>query len=351
MVSSDSWRALYPFMSREVRLAGLRYHYLDENGGGAPQAADAPVASGGAVPAAAPQAASGGNGETPRVLATGSAGETVLAVHGNPTWSFYWRNLILGLAGRARVVAPDHIGCGLSDKPARYRYTLAQHTENLLELVRQLDLRNITLVAHDWGGAIGLGAAAAEPERFARIVLLNTAAFPPPYVPLRIRACRTPVLGRLAVQGLNAFAGAALWMAVERQASLSSAARAGLIAPYDGWGNRVATYQFVRDIPLTRRHPTWQTLAQLEAALPTLANRPVQLIWGMRDWCFRPECLERLLASFPNAEVHRLEDVGHYVMEEAPDQVVAALCDLFDRTPLPGEPRATDRERGTGVAE
>ncbi len=126
-------------------------------------------------------------------------GPTVLMVHGNPAWSFHWRNLIAGLQGGCRLVAPDHIGCGLSDKPSDYPYRLGQHIDNLVELVERLDLRDVTLVAQDWGGAIGVGAALRLRERFSRLVLMNTAAFRSRRIPARIRICRTPLIGPLAV--------------------------------------------------------------------------------------------------------------------------------------------------------
>lgn len=274
------WRPLYPFESHYLPLDGARLHYVDEG-----------------------------------------QGEPLLLVHGNPTWSFYWRELILAFRSRYRAVAVDHVGCGLSDKPQTYDYTLAQHTGNLGRLIEQLDLRNITLVVHDWGGAIGLGAAVAHPERFRRLVILNTGAFPPPYVPLRIRLCRTPLLGRWALRGLNLFARAALWMATERPDGLPPAVRAGLLAPYDSWAHRVAIWRFVRDIPLTRRHPTWQVLADLESRLPSLAPRPIKLIWGLRDWCFTTTCLERFQQIFPYADVRRIPQAGHYVMEDAAQEV------------------------------
>ncbi len=157
-MSDLAWRSLYPFTSHELRFDGLRYHYLDEG-----------------------------------------QGEVLLLVHGNPTWSFYWRELIRRWREHYRVVAVDHIGCGLSDKPHDYPYCLARHVDNLAALVGELNLQAITLVAHDWGGAIGVGAALADPDRFARFTLMNTAAFRSRQIPLRIRVCRTPLLGPLAV--------------------------------------------------------------------------------------------------------------------------------------------------------
>jgi len=283
MTRSINWKAEYSYTGRWLRLPWGRMHYVDEG-----------------------------------------TGPPVLMVHGNPTWSFYWRRLIDAARTEQRAIAVDHLGCGLSEKPHRrdFPYTLAAHTENLCRFIREFDLRDITLAVHDWGGAIGLGAAVEMPDRFVRLVLLNTAAFPPRRVPLRIRACRMPLLGRWAVQGLNLFARAALWMAVEEPQSLSATAKAGLLAPYDSWQNRRAIYQFVKDIPLQPSHPTHRTLAELEERLPVLRDRPATIIWGMRDWCFQPWCLERFEEIFPDAEVHRLENVGHYVIEEAPEQVV-----------------------------
>jgi len=289
-IEATDWRELYPFASQHMQLEKLRYHYLDE-GHGSP----------------------------------------LLMVHGNPTWSFYWRNLVLAFRDHHRVVVPDHIGCGLSDKPQRYDYTLDQHIANLAALVEQLDLHDVTLLAHDWGGAIGLGTALRLPERFSRLILFNTGAFPPPFVPLRIRICRTPLIGAWAMRRLNLFARAALRMATEYPQRLQGAVGAGLLAPYDSWEHRVAIARFVQDIPFSRQHPTYRSLESIHRELPGLADRPVQLIWGMRDWCFRPSCLEMLHDIFTDAEVHRLDNAGHYVVEDAHDRIVPWVTDFLQR--------------------
>jgi haloalkane dehalogenase len=278
----DDWRSLYPFASHYVRIQGHQYHYLDEG--------DGPV---------------------------------LLMVHGNPTWSFYWRELVKGLCERYRVVVPDHVGCGLSDKPhpRSYSYRLAQRIRDLGTLIDELDLRRITLFGHDWGGAIGMGAAVQAPDRFSRFVLFNTAAFRSDRCPLRIRFART-LLGRLAVQGLNLFARGAVRMAVCRPERMTRAVRAGLLAPYNSWRNRTAVYRFVHDVPLHPGHPSYRALADVEAGLPQFRGRPILLIWGMQDWCFPPEFLDRFVDFFPEAEVHRLPDVGHYVIEDAHERII-----------------------------
>lgn len=278
------WRELYPFESHFLNVDGVRMHYVDEG-----------------------------------------QGKPVLMVHGNPTWSFYYRRLVQALRPSHRAVAVDHVGCGLSDKPADYRYQLSQHIDNLTSLIEELDLQDATLVAHDWGGAIGLGAVQNCSERFERIVLLNTAAFPPPFIPFRIRVCRWPIFGKLALQGFNGFARAAITMATEQVGGLKPSVAAGMIAPYNNWANRIATYQFVKDIPLSRSHPTWGVLEQIENRLSALSDKEIHLCWGMKDWCFRPQCLDRFIELWPQANVVRFENAGHYVMEDEAQAIIERI--------------------------
>lgn len=305
-----------PYTSRELDLGPYTLRYLDEG----------PT---NAVEAIAEGAAGESSDQSPGPLRT----PTLLCVHGNPTWSFYFRSVVSRFSGDFRVVAVDHIGCGRSDKPPRgeFAYTLASHRDNLVELVDSLDLRQITLVAHDWGGAIGLAALLKRRERFERIVLLNTGAFPPPYIPLRIAACRWPLVGSWAVRGLNLFARSAVSMAMARRPMASETAR-GLLAPYDSWQNRVAIDSFVRDIPTNESHPTFAELATIEDQLPTLSELPIQLIWGMKDWCFRPECLHRFQSVWPAANTTEVADAGHYVLEDAPEDTLAAMERFFATT-------------------
>ncbi|MCH8840387.1 MAG: alpha/beta fold hydrolase [Planctomycetes bacterium] len=293
----DQWGELFPFASHYLDLGGRHYHYLDEH------PAD----------------------QSPEEL------PTLLFVHGNPTWSFHWRRLVLACREQYRCVAPDHLGCGLSDLQTR-PLRLADHIGNLMRLIESLDLGRVTLVAQDWGGAIGLGAVERARERFERLVLLNTGAFQPWTIPWPIRVCRTPLLGRLAVQGVNAFCRAALRMTLARVGRLDPRVESAYLAPYANWPQRAAVYQFVRDIPLSAAHPTWQTLAKIEAGLPRLAELPTLLVWGMRDWCFTPECLDRFCHYWPAAEVKRLADVGHWVLEDAPEEAQAAITDFLSRT-------------------
>ncbi len=272
------WRAEYPFYSHYLDIDGQRMHYLDEG-----------------------------------------QGEPIVMLHGNPTWSFYYRRLVTAFRTSHRVIAPDHIGCGLSDKPQDYPYTLRQHIDNLERLLQHLELEHITLVVHDWGGAIGMGYALRHIPQIRRFVIFNTAAWLSDRCPRRIRICRIPLIGELAVRGLNGFAGAATRMAVEQR--MSRRVKAGYLAPYDNWSNRIATLRFVQDIPLSETHPSHATLREIEAGLPELVNRPMLIVWGMKDWCFQEHFLMEWARRFPHAEIHRAEGAGHYVVEEAHDQI------------------------------
>ncbi|HVS19282.1 MAG TPA: alpha/beta fold hydrolase [Planctomycetota bacterium] len=285
----------YPFASHLLDLGDARLHYLDEG---------------------------------PR------DGEALVVVHGNPTWSFYWRHALRRLRGTRRCVAPDHIGCGLSDKPADYSYRLTQHIENLERLLDALALERITLIVHDWGGPIGLGFAGRHPERVARLVITNTAAFPGP-APLCIRACRTPLLGALAVRGLNAFAGLATVMAVEDASRMTPTVRRGYLAPYSSWATRIATLRFVEDIPLSPHDASWSALLEVERGLARLAAKPACLIWGEKDWCFTPAYRRGFEERLPRARVHKAEHAGHYVLEDAREEVLDWIEGFLADHPLP----------------
>lgn len=248
----------------------------------------------------------------------------VVFVHGNPTWSFAFRRALLALRDARRCVAVDHLGCGLSDKPAHFAYRLEAHVENLERVLGALGLERVTLVLHDWGGPIGLGFARRHEERIERLVLCNTAAFPlDGKLPLRLAACRWPVFGKLAVRGLNAFARGATWMAVARP--LSPLAKRGYLLPYDSWENRIATHAFVEDIPLGPGHPSWNELEAIERALPRFRDLPVQLLWGLRDWVFTAHYLAEWQRRFPRAAVARFPDAGHYLFEDEPVAFVEEL--------------------------
>lgn len=255
------------------------------------------------------------NGSKMHFVDEGS-GPVVLMLHGNPTWSFYYRDLIRQLSASGyRCIAPDHIGCGLSDKPKDYNYTLEQRIEDIESLIDHLGISQFSLILHDWGGAIGCGVAGRKPEAIEKLVLLNTGAFLTKRIPLRIAAIKLPYFGEAIIRGLNGFAGPATNMAVK--IPLNPAVKRGMLWPYLSWADRVAIWNFVKDIPLHKRHPSYDTLAEVQAGLAKLVDKPVQLIWGAKDFCFNLHFHSRFQTYFPKAKSVVYPKFGHYILEDA----------------------------------
>ncbi|HHD57091.1 MAG TPA: alpha/beta fold hydrolase [Desulfobulbaceae bacterium] len=250
-------------------------------------------------------------------------GPAVVMAHGNPSWSYLYRNLITALCDKYRVIAPDHMGCGLSDKPQHYAYRLKTHIENFERLLDHLQIERCVLVVHDWGGAIGMGWAGMHPERIAGLVVLNSAAFPSSRIPLRINLCRLPLAGALLVRGVNGFAGPATRMAVGNP--MDPRVREGFLAPYTGWRSRVAIHRFIRDIPMRAGHPSWQTLQRVTASLDGLREKPMLILWGGRDFCFNRPFYEEWRRRFPGAEGCYFAQAGHYVLEDVLPEAVRQI--------------------------
>ncbi|MCI5223953.1 MAG: alpha/beta hydrolase, partial [Candidatus Electrothrix sp. AR4] len=161
------------------------------------------------------------------------------------------------------------------------------------------------------------------PDRVAGLVVLNTAAFHSQRVALRIAICRWPLLGALLVRGLNGFAWPATFMAVRKK--MRPEIKAGFLAPYDTWANRIAVHRFVQDIPLRPDHPSWDTLSKVEASLEQLQDRPMRIFWGGQDFCFNDHFYEQWRQRFPSAESHYFPDAGHYVLEDALPEILSLL--------------------------
>jgi haloalkane dehalogenase len=268
-------------------------------------------------------------------------GDPIVMVHGNPTWSFYFRDLIGALKSDHRTIAPDHVGCGRSDKPDddAYDYTLQSRVSDLGALVEALDLRDITLVVHDWGGMIGMAWAAQNPDLIKRLVVLNTAAFPLPSgkpLPASLRLARTRGLGALLVRGCNVFSRGAVRYCVTRR-PMPKAVAAGYLEPYDSWAHRIAVHRFVQDIPLNPTDRAYGIVQDTADALPGLADKPMLIGWGLRDFVFDDQFLAEWVRRFPKADVHRFEDCGHFVLEDAGEELIELVRD-FVRAPAPGTP-------------
>ena len=296
-VDLSAYRHLYPFESHWLDIQGQRYHYVDEG-----------------------------------------AGEPVILVHGNPTWSFFFRGLITELRASYRVIAVDHIGCGCSDKPGDddYEYCLERRVADLDALVEHLQLGdNLTFGVHDWGGMIGLATALRRAQRVKRLVIFNTAAFGLPSgttLPFWLWIVRNLIpLATPLVRGLNAFSYLATRMAsVTRMSSdVSKAYR----APYDSWANRIATLRFVQDIPLGPGDRSYDLMRWVEDHLHRLRDVPMLICWGERDVVFNAAFLAGWRTRFPEAVVHTFPGAGHYVLEDAGEQICPLVHAFLDAHP------------------
>jgi haloalkane dehalogenase len=281
-----NFEGTFPFEPRYVEAGDVRLHYVDEG----PR--DAPA---------------------------------LLFVHGNPTWSYLWRRPVAELSARGRrCVAFDHMGFGRSDKPPLLaRYTFQAHIDNALALIDELDLSEVTLVAHDWGGPIGLGAMLERRERLRGLVLMNTWAWElPSFVPPFVREFRTEGLGEILALGGNLFVESIPGGMANRDTDpvMMDAYR----APFPSYWSRVGMLAFQRDIPLTERDRSAELMGTIHERLMGL-DLPVTLIWGMRDPVFQPVFLDQWRELFPQARVVELDDAAHFVPEDRPDAVIEML--------------------------
>jgi cis-3-alkyl-4-acyloxetan-2-one decarboxylase len=265
------------------------------------------------------------------------SGDPVVMVHGNPTWSFMYRGLIDELRDSRRVIVPDHIGCGLSDKPddLRYHYTLASRVDDLEFLLDHLGVdRDITLVMHDWGGMIGMAYAARHPERIARLVVSNTAAFHKPAakpLPRALAICRDSAVGAFLVRGLNMFCLGTAAIGCKRS-RITRDLRVAYVAPYDSWKHRIAILRFVQDIPLRPGDPSYELVSRTDERLRLLAEVPMLILWGMKDFVFDHHFLKEWLHRFPRAQVHRFPEAGHYLYEDEAE-AISGLVRAFLEAP------------------
>jgi cis-3-alkyl-4-acyloxetan-2-one decarboxylase len=257
----------------------------------------------------------------------------VVLVHGNPTWGFLYRNFVGALveAGH-RAIVPDHLGFGRSDKPGNPElYRIPRHVGRLDALLESLDLHDAVVVPDDWGGPIGLSWAVAHPERVSGLFILNTYAHGPRgkiKLPLPLRLFRAPGVGEVLVKGLHLFVRVFVFrVGVVHRERLTPEVRGAYLAPHPSWSSRTGVLVFPREIPADGTGPVAELTGQLERALEEhFRSKPVRIMWGMRDPAFTPQFLDELwLRTFPDAEVTRIEDAGHFAQEDAHEHVVPEL--------------------------
>jgi len=262
-------------------------------------------------------------------------GSPVVMVHGNPSWSFYYRNLVSELSKNHQCIVPDHIGCGLSDKPDDdgYDYTLVNRIDDLEALLDHLEVKeNITLVVHDWGGMIGMGYAMRYPERIKRLVILNTGAFHLPItkkLPPALWLGRNTFIGTLLVRGFNAFSSVASYIGVKRK-PMEKDIRQAYVAPFNSWKNSISTLRFIQDIPLKPTDRNYQLVTDISESLAQFKKLPMLVCWGLKDFVFDKHFLVEWQQRFPDAKVHAFDDCGHYILEDASNEVVPLVRNFLN---------------------
>ena len=264
-------------------------------------------------------------------------GKPVVMVHGNPTWGYLYRNFISALVDAGyRCIVPDHLGFGRSDKPDQPElYQVPRHAERLDALLESLDLHEATLVSQDWGGPTGFYWATRHPERIAALCVLNTIAHRPPgkvKLPLPLHLFRAPGGGELLVKGAHLFVRVFLFkVGILHQERITPAMRDAYLAPHPTYASRTAILVFPREIPGGPTGRVADFLGEVEADLPRLTDKPTMIAWAMKDVAFLPEYLEEpWLRDFPNADVLRLPDAGHYLQEDAHERIVPRLLAHLD---------------------
>lgn len=295
-LNSAEFKSLYPFSGKYfIQPNGFKQHYLDE-----------------------------GNG-TPFIM-----------VHGNPSWSFLYRNMVKEFRKDHRVIVPDHIGCGLSDKPdlESFSYKLEDHIQNLETLIESFNFTEpVNLAVHDWGGAIGMGYAVRYPEKIKRLVIMNTAAFRLPHdcpFPWPIWIFRNTDLGVSLNKYCNAFSFIASHTCSIK--GMPRNVRHGFRLPYNSPENRVATTRFVQDIPLTESDPSYQTLVDIENNLELLKEKPTIICFGRKDFVFSRHFYNEWRLRFPKAQAHNFH-AGHYLLEDVGHEVFALVRQFLAKNP------------------
>jgi haloalkane dehalogenase len=270
----------YPFNSHYYELHGHKLHYIDE-------------------------------GE----------GETLLFVHGTPSWSFEYRNLIKALSPNFRCVAIDHIGFGLSDKPRNYDYSTINHSRSLERFVLELGIQDFTLVVHDFGGPIGLNMAINNPSLIKRIVIMNSwmwdSSSDPVFIKLS-RILRSPLLPFL-YRYLN-FSPRYLLPGSFGDSPLDKKLLSQYTKPFARISSRSGPLAFARSLLHDQK---W--FGELWEKRESISDKPILLVWGMKDKVLKPAMLDRFVAGFVGAKVVKLDTCGHFPQEEQPQKVIEAL--------------------------
>ena len=298
-----------PFQSRFVTVAGYKMHYIDEG-----------------------------------------SGPVVLCLHGNPTWCYFYRNLIRELRGSFRLIAPDFLGCGLSDRTPGVKFRAIDRINQLEEFANALGLDHFSVVMHDWGGPLGTGFILRKLDKVDRIVYLNTTLTETEILPSFIKIAAAPVIGKVFTRHTDTFVR--LTTSMGAYTKLTPEVKQGYAAPYTTRQRRDAIWDFVADIPFDHSHPTYSQMMEIAAGLPKVAEKPVKIIWGLCDPCFHREMLSKVAAHFPKAELLEIPEASHLVLDDAPKIAIPAIYEFLSReepvpSPVALQRDVADREQGS----
>lgn len=255
-------------------------------------------------------------------------GDPIVCVHGEPTWSFLYRNIFSNLRDFARIVVPDHIGFGKSEVPQNMTYILEEHIKNITELLFHLDLRNITLVVQDWGGPIGFGFATRHPDRIKRIVIMNTSIGVAKetqklwYEPFVENGMYDDLLG-----DMKTFVADYMLPSMHRKFTREEKKllKWAYTAPFPTPESHIGVKKFPLDIPKGPNHPSTPIMQEIKDNLSRLTEKSKLIIWGMKDKIFPPKVIDFWLKIYPGTPVIELHDAGHFLQEDAPDLVLNAI--------------------------
>lgn len=278
-------------------------------------------------------------------------GPTVLLLHGNPTWSFFFRSLIDKLRTSFRVIAPDHLGCGLSSRTPGRRFRAVDRIEHLRILLDSLEVEKFSLVMHDWGGAIGTGLAVREVSRVEKLVYFNTTLTETESLPGMIKRAANPLIGKFLTYHTMDFLKLMASFGVTK--SLPRDVKQGYYLPYREKRSRQAIWDFVCDIPFDQNHPSYPAMLEMASQLEVLSSKPVQIVWGLRDPCFHRAMMDKVAVHFPQAELHEFPNASHLVLEDAPEvpELVEAFLQRPEQVVVPKVAPTTKERRGGALYE
>jgi len=287
-MKNETFDGTFPFKPRFKKINGFNMHYVDE-----------------------------GNGEP------------IVCLHGMPTWAYLYREFITKLSGKYRLVVPDHMGFGKSDVPEDKPYRMAQHVDNLSKLLLALDLKDINLVVHDWGGPIGFGFAVDHPERIKRLVILNTSIGVTRegthlwYSDIEKNGVYDAFFSNMKENAAKLFS-----MAVFNQDRITPTMLKAYTAPFPDASYCKGTLAFPQDIPVGFSHPSAPAMLHVRDNLGKLAGKPKIAIWGMQDIVFPPQFIDRWKKFYPDIKVHEVANASHFLQEDAPAEIITIIKDF-----------------------